>query len=227
MSKPPTRWLCPSMQWGQHEIIQWSPYHSSSAQCQEPIWSPSKRWTCPSVKDPNRVAMLQWKMLSTPAMPQCKVVYPSQQINQPLLLVPKRKHLNIIHMNQNPRAPRMWMRWLCPSINQLKWLCSKINQSPSPKRGLHLKIICHLKNQPSMSRVSQCRVSSRVTVSLIKVLSEMAMPQYRVTPQLLIHHNPSENWLCLNARHHPKRNYHRWAGYAPVLITSPPKIHHW
>ena len=165
MSKNPTRWLCPSMQWGQHEIIQWSHITRQMLQCQEPIWSPSKRWTCPSVKEPNMVAMLQWKMLSILAIPQCKAVYPSQQllrktmpstgqqIDQSLLLVPKRKHLNITHMNQNPKALWMWMRWLCPNINHLKWLCSKINQSPSPMRGLHLKINRHLMNQPSMSRV--------------------------------------------------------------------------
>ena len=40
--------------------------------------------------------------------------------------------------------------------------------------------------------VSQCRISSRVTVSPIKVLFEMAMLQCKVIPQLLIHHNPSE-----------------------------------
>ena len=33
--------------------------------------------------------MLQWKILSILAMPQCKVVYSSQQINQSLLLVLK------------------------------------------------------------------------------------------------------------------------------------------
>ena len=122
-------------------------------QCQEPIWSPFKRWTCPSVKDPNRVAMLQWKMLSIPAMSQCKVVYPSQQINQPLLLVPKRKHLNVIHRNQNPRAPWMWIWWLCPSINQLKWLCSNEQSESITNERVTPQINCHLKNQPSMSRV--------------------------------------------------------------------------
>ena len=153
MSKHPTRWLCPSMQWGQHEIIQWSPYHSSSAQCQEPIWSPSKRWTCLSVKDLNRVAMLQWKMLSISSITQCKAVYPSQQINQPLLLVPKWKHLNVIRMNQNPQALWMWMWWLCPSINQLKWLCSNEQSKSITNERATSQINRHLKNQPSMSRV--------------------------------------------------------------------------
>ena len=177
-------------------------------QCQEPIWSPSKRWTCPSVKDPNRVVMLQWKMLSIPAMPQCKVVYPSQQINQPLLLVPKRKHLNIIHMNQNPRAPWMWMRWLCPSINQLKWLCSNDQSKSITNERATPQINHHLKNQPSMSRV---------TVSPIKVLLEMAMPLRRVIPQLLIHHDPREkaNWLCLSAKRHPTKKLSSMSGVCP------------
>ena len=131
-------------------------------QCQEPIWSPSKRWTCPSVKDPNRVAMLQWKMLSIPAMPQCKVVYPSRQINQPLLLVPKRKHLNVIHMNQNPRAPRMWMWWLCPSINQLKWLCSN-EQSKSITNERAMPQIKSSSQKPTINEQSDC-ISNKSTL---------------------------------------------------------------
>ena len=53
--------------------------------------------------------------------------------------------------------------------------------------------------------MSQCRISSKVTVSPIKVLFQMTMLQYRVIPQLLIHHNPSEeeNWLCPSVGRHP------------------------
>ena len=40
--------------------------------------------------------------------------------------------------------------------------------------------------------VSQCKVSSRMTVSPIKTLSEMGMSQCRVIPQLSIHHKPNE-----------------------------------
>ena len=56
-----------------------------------------------------------------------------------------------------------------------------------------LKISHHLEKSTINERsVSQCRISSRVTVSPIKTLSEMAMPQCKVIPQFLIHHNPRE-----------------------------------
>ena len=81
-----------------------------------------------------------------------------------------------------------------------------------------LKISHHLEKSIINERsVSQCRISSRVTVFPIKTPSEMAMPQCRVIPQLPIHHKPSEktNWLCLSAKRHPTKKLSSMSGVCP------------
>ena len=91
-------------------------------QCQEPIWSLSKRWTCPSVNDPNRVAMLQWKMLSIPAMPQCKVVYPSRQLLKKIMLVYTSTNQSISSLTAKNDNTSTWsIRIRIPGLYECEW----------------------------------------------------------------------------------------------------------
>ena len=123
-------------------------------------------------------------------------------------------------MNQNPRALWVRMNWLCPSINHLKWLCS----NEKTKSITNEKVTPQSKSSSQKSTInewnaSQCRTSSRVTVSPIKALSEMAMPQCRVIPQLPIHHKPGKktNWLCLSAKRHPTKKLSSMSGVCPSV----------
>ena len=135
MPKHPIRWLCPNIQWGQHEIIQWSPYHSSNAPTSRINLISLQKMDIPQCKGSNSATMLQWKYSPswlclniselTTIEGSC-LVYVNKSINLNSHCQ-KRKYLNIIHMNQKPCATWMWMKWLCPSINHLKWLCSNEN----------------------------------------------------------------------------------------------------
>ena len=149
--------------------------------------------------------MLQWKILSIPAMPQCKVMYSSQQllrkiipsmgeqINQSLLLMLK--------METSQHNPYESESLSFMSTNELTMpqykpfeptMLQDKSKSIIDERAMPQNKSSSQKTTINERSVSQCKVSSRMTVSPIKTLSEMAMSQCRVIPQLSIHHKPNE-----------------------------------